>query len=109
MRSVLAALVIAYPAHVPRSWHPPSWWLREAVCIHEHESGDWRRYDPPYANGFQFTLGTWNEAGPDYPNLYAVSRAPMHEQVRRAYVIWHKRGGRWSSDWATTSRICGLR
>jgi hypothetical protein len=86
--------------------------MREAACIHHYETrgqhDPWHTYNPPYAGGFQFTLATWNEPqnGKPYPSLLAVSRAPVAEQMRRAYIVW-QRGHTWRNDWPNTARVCG--
>ena len=77
--------------------------------MHRHESRDWHIVNPPYAGGFQFTLGTWNEAGRDVASLALVAHASPAEQTRRAWVIFRRRGGTWRHDWPNTSRICGTR
>ena len=99
LRTILATAVAAYPAQ----------FLREAACIHAHESRDWHIVNPPYAGGFQFTLGTWNVAGRNYDSLEEVAHSSPAEQTRRAYYIFTIRGGTWRRDWPATSRICGTR
>ena len=51
----------SYPSWpMPKTWQPPKAWLREALCIHRHESVDWHRRwtnwqgrPSPYAGGMQ--------------------------------------------------------
>lgn len=90
---------------VPRWWHAPAWWLPGALCVHSHESGNWHIYNPPYANGFQFTLYTWQSVGGSASNW--VSASPR-EQLYRAWLVWKRDGGSWR-EWPNTSRMCGLR
>jgi len=104
------------PAH--HGWHAPPSWLVGAICVHEHESGDWH-YGPAhhpstgaswngYYNGFQFTLGTFERAE-RLTGIHADPEwAPIPVQVRLAYAIWHSDGGSWR-EWPTSSRLCGLR
>lgn len=90
---------------MPRHWHAPAGWLSGALCVHSHESGDWHIHNEPYANGFQFMLGTWIRAGGSASTWVTASPA---EQLYRAYVIWRQDGGSWR-EWPNTSRACGLR
>lgn len=107
-----------YPSWpMPRSWKPPPVWLKEALCIHRHESVDWHRRwtdwrgnRSPYAGGMQFLQDTWNRAGGSGEPWQASPR----EQLYRAYVIWDRHVGRMGdgrgnwSEWGT-ARACGLR
>ena len=90
---------------MPRHWHAPPSWLPGALCVHSHESGDWHIHNDPYANGFQFTLGTWLRAGGSASTW--ISASPR-EQLYRAYRIWLADGRSWR-EWPVTSRMCGLR
>jgi hypothetical protein len=90
---------------VPHGWHAPHAWLVGAICVHSHESGDWHIVNPPYANGFQFTLGTWIRAGGVASSWASAS---PREQVYRAWIIWRGDSGSWR-EWPNTSRMCGLR
>jgi hypothetical protein len=67
--------------------------------------GSWHVWDPPYANGFQFLLGTWERAGGAASTWRSAS---PREQVYRAWRIVHGQdGGSWR-EWPNTSRACGL-
>jgi len=99
LRTILATAVAAYPAV----------FLREAACIHAHESRDWHIVNPPYAGGFQFTLHTWDELGGHATSLAQIARSSPREQTRHAWYIFTIRGGTWRHDWPATSRICGTR
>lgn len=104
----MAGLALAAPAGaspMPRNWHAPKAWLPGALCVHSKESGDWHIHNHPYANGFQFMLGTWIRAGGSAATW--ISASPK-EQLYRAYVIWKQDGGSWR-EWPNTSRACGLR
>ena len=82
----------------------PAWWRRQARCIVYHESRfQWHIYDPPYANGFQFLLSTWERAGGAARTW--VSASPG-EQMFRAWRIYRQDGGSWR-EWSTAS-VCGL-
>ena len=67
------------------------------MCIHRHESTNWHIYNPPYANGFQFLLSTWQRAGGSSARW--VSASPR-EQTFRAWRIWKMDGGSWR-EWST--------
>ena len=108
----------SYPSWpMPRGWKPPAAWLRDALCVHRHESMDWHRRwtnwqgnRSPYAGGMQFLQDTWNRAGGSGEPWQASPR----EQLYRAYVIWDSQDGRRGNrrgDWSEwgTARACGLR
>lgn len=84
--------------------HFPNWWYRQAVCIHRHESTNWRAATGNgFFGGFQFMLGTWHRVGGHgYPHL-----ASPNEQYFRTWLIWRQDGGSWR-EWPNTSRACGL-
>lgn len=108
----------AYPSWpMPKTWQPPKAWLREAMCVHRHESVDWYRrwtnwqgHRSPYAGGLQFLQDTWNRAGGSGEPWQASPR----EQLYRAYIIWDRHVGKMGdgrgnwSEWGT-ARACGLR
>lgn len=80
-----------------------------ARCVHEHESRDWHIHNPPYANGFQFMLGTWVGAGGSAATWITSSPA---EQFYRTFVVYerdlHSGNGNGWREWPNTSRACGL-
>jgi hypothetical protein len=89
-----------------RSWQPAPWWMRQALCIHRHESVDWHRAytdwrgrPSPYSGGMQFLASTWRRAG---GSGHAYQWAPR-EQLYRAHVIWRRNGGSWR-EWGTAWR-----
>ena len=93
-----------------RAWHPLGWWLRQAFCIHNHESTDWHRRwidwagrPSPYAGGMQFLESTWRNAG----GAGEPWQWSPREQLYRAFVVWSRDGGSWS-EWGTAG-ACGLR
>jgi len=109
LRVALAVLAIGLPHHTtPHVWVAPSGWLVQATCIHQHE-GAWNdNTGNGYAGGMQFELGTWNSvAGRPARSLRDVARAPIREQLRRAYLVWLRDGRSWR-EWGT-ARACGLR
>jgi len=102
IRGWLAAVVIGLSIHhAPSRPHHrppyPLWWKRQALCIHRHESTNWHAYDPPYANGFQFLLSTWERAG---GSAATWVRASPRQQMYRAWRIWTQDGGSWR-EWST--------
>jgi hypothetical protein len=89
-----------------RKWpRPPAWWLQGAYCVHRGESVDWHIHNEPYANGFQYLLGTWVRAGGDPDDWITASPA---EQLYRTWLVWLRDGRSWR-EWPMTSRACGLR
>jgi hypothetical protein len=99
----------ALAAPMPRRWHAPRWWLREAVCIHDHE-GAWNdETGNGYSGGMQFLPSTWASVG----GMGRPSAASPREQLYRAYLVWdrdagkpHDGKGSWR-EWGTAG-ICGL-
>lgn len=99
-----------WPTREAMRWKPPHGFLREAFCIHRHESVDWHRAyvdwagnPSPYSGGMQFLLSTWQRAG---GTGHAWEWRPR-EQVYRAFVIWRQSGNSWF-QWGTAGK-CGLR
>lgn len=88
---------------VPARWHAPAGWLREALCVHEHE-GPWNaNTGNGYFGGMQFQLATWEGAGGrTRPDL-----ATPREQLYRAHLVWIRDGRSWR-EWPTAG-VCGLR
>lgn len=98
-------------------WQPLQWWMRQALCIHRHESVDWHRAGVDwrgrpsnYFGGYQFLLSTWRRTG----GTRLPSDWAPHEQTYRAHVLWDMQDGRRGNgrgDWSEfgTARACGLR
>jgi len=88
---------------MPRRWHAPAWFLRDALCLHAHE-GAWNaNTGNSYYGGLQFLLSTWRRAGgAGYPH-----RASPREQIYRCWLIY-LRDGRSFREWGTAG-VCGLR
>jgi hypothetical protein len=95
-----------------RAWRAPAGFIRQALCIHRHESSgnwhrrwvDWRGAPSDYAGGMQFMQDTWERAGGRGEPWQWSPR----EQVYRAWRIWRLYpGGSWS-EWGTAG-LCGLR
>lgn len=92
----------------------PGWWIREAMCIHRHESVDWHRTTDwlgrPSVDhgGMQINLGTWDEMAPrDYPREPAA--ATPHEQLEVAHRIWLSNGDRFGGNqWSISAADCGV-
>jgi hypothetical protein len=81
----------------------PAWFVQPILCVHSGESRDWHISNPPYANGLQFTLQSWEAVGGTAASWRWASPA---EQMYRAYRLWLIQG--WGA-WPNTSRVCGLR
>lgn len=92
----------------------PHWWVRQALCIHRHESTDWHRttdwlgYPSVDHGGMQIAIGTWLVYAPRaYPREAAY--ASPREQLVVAHKIWAANGHRWGgSAWPNSSIACGL-
>jgi hypothetical protein len=76
----------------------PGWWLKQADCIHRHESVNWHLKNDPYCGGMQFNLGTWHLAG------------GQGNCLRIAHVWWSRIGHRWGTraGWPNTAVACHL-
>ena len=97
---LLSAATLAAP--MPPRWHPPRWWLREAVCIHRHE-GAWNdETGNGYSGGLQFLPSTWASVG----GVGRPSQATPREQLYRAWLVWLRDGHSWR-EWGS-ARACGL-
>lgn len=100
-----------YPSTVPADWHAPKTWLRQAICIHEHEGAfnsiGYVKGVATYAGGFQFMLDTWHSVGGVALDLTDITRASKREQLYRAWLVWARDGRSWR-EWGTASK-CGLR
>lgn len=104
---------------IPKHWHAPTYWLAQAVCIHDHE-GAWNDLTGNgYAGGMQFLASTWESVGgPVTRDLYGhvthwADVASPREQLYRAYLVWDRDSGRphdgegsWR-EWGTAGR-CGV-
>ncbi len=92
----------------------PHWWVKEALCIHRHESVDWHRTTDwlggPSVDhgGMQIDVGTWQTMAPrSYPRDSA--EATPHEQLVVAYRIWLANGRRFGGDqWYLSAAACGV-
>lgn len=99
---------------MPASWKPGTWWLREAACIHEHESVDWHKTTdwqghPSWDHGgMQIDVRTWASYAPRGFPADPADATPR-EQLYVAYQIWVANGRRWGGNqWPNTSKACGL-
>lgn len=97
---LVSALAIS---HFANAHSLPSWWVRQALCVHRYE-GSWTDPGAPFYGGMQFDYSTWLANG---GGRYAqtANLATPHEQLHIAYVTWKQRG--WY-PWPTTARLCGL-
>lgn len=96
---------------MPRYWHAPSWWLRQAVCIHQRE-GAWNAIGyvngrATYGGGMQFLLSTWWSVGGGGSSLSEIAASSPREQLYRSWLLWRRSGRSWSA-WGTAG-MCGLR
>jgi Transglycosylase-like domain len=101
---------------MPKRWHAPKAWLRQAVCAHQQE-GAWNdNTGNGYFGGLQFAESTWEHAGGahfdafDHPGDqrgYPFT-ASIREQLYRAWIVWRRDGGSWR-EWGYRTRAnCGL-
>ncbi len=97
---------------MPRDWHAPGWFLRDASCLHEHE-GAWPDLTGNgYAGGLQFTAYTWQSVGgaverDRYGNItHWADIASPREQIYRCWLVY-LRDGRSFREWGTAG-MCGL-
>jgi hypothetical protein len=105
-----AALILLLPARaaVPRHWHPPAWWLRQAACIRSHEGWPTAATGNSYEGSYQFLRSTWESVGGAVASSgHWASVAPLREQTYRAWLVWSRDGGSWR-EWGTAG-MCGLR
>lgn len=96
-----------------RPAYPPAW-LREAACIHRHESIDWhKRTDylgrPSWDHGgMQIDTRTWSAYAPRSFPADPADATPA-EQLLVAWRIYNANGRRWGGNqWPKTSRACGV-
>jgi hypothetical protein len=91
-----------HPAALSESL-PPGWWLNAARPLVACESsGDPHvvSADGRYHGAYQFDEATWRSVG----GAGVASSASMHEQHRRAYLLWQQRG--WQ-PWPVCGRLAG--
>lgn len=108
--AIVALAVSLSHHHKPHVWHAPKWWLRQAVCIHQHE-GAWNDQGALYGGGMQVLVSTWNAQGAGGEVPYARTTADIGRQTPRiqlhaAYRIWLRSGRSWH-QWGTAG-MCGL-
>jgi hypothetical protein len=108
--AVVAALWLPGAAQARKWPRPPAWWLPGAWCVHRHESVDFHIHNDPYANGWQFMLGTWENAGGAASTWITASPA---EQLYRVWIVYSRDRRTGDHDgwreWPNTARACGLR
>lgn len=104
---------VSSAARMPKRWHAPRWWLRQAVCIHSKE-GAWNAATGNgYEGGMQFLASTYQRVGGrvrydryGHPWHWASLDSPR-EQLYRAWLVYRQDGSSWR-EWGT-ARACGLR
>ena len=92
----------------------PHWWVKQALCIHRHESLDWHRttdwlgYPSVDHGGMQIAVGTWVSFAPRVYPREPASATP-DQQLVVAHKIWAANGHRWGGEaWPNSSLACGL-
>jgi hypothetical protein len=97
----------------------PSWWRRQARCIHHQETHaswthgwhlthTWAGAPSRQRGGFQIDVNTWAAYAPRRwtRDPAAASRA---QQLLVAWRIWRGNGDRWGGNqWPNSSRACGV-
>ena len=92
----------------PTPW--PSWWYRQAMCIHHYEGSFTADTGNGYGGGYQFLVSTFNRAAggavPYVSSTGHIARLSPFVQTIAAYRIWRQDGGSWR-EWGTAG-MCGL-
>jgi hypothetical protein len=108
--AVLTVLILA-----PLCRAYPRGWLKQAACIHRHESTDWHRvldwrgYPSPDHGGYQIDVSTWAAFAPRWWPRDPALASPA-QQTLVAWRIYVANGRRWGGNqWPNSSRECGLR
>lgn len=112
--SALPARAAHYPRRVPKRWHAPAWFLRDALCVHSHEGAWPDNTGNTYFGGLQFLIGTWESVGGRYfeafshpgDRRYPFTARPR-EQLYRMWLVY-LRDGHSFHEWGTAG-MCGLR
>jgi hypothetical protein len=103
-----AALLLAAPA-AGAGWSPTAEWLAQARCIHAKEGGWTANTGNGYFGGMQFSAGTWRSVGgkpdPAFTHPGTPFSASPQEQLYRAWLLWKRAGGSWSS-WGAVGASC---
>jgi hypothetical protein len=112
--ALAVSAVLAPPAASAAKTSPPRWWVKEAMCIHEHESVDWHRVtdwlgQPSWDHGgMQIDVRTWEQFA-QRPLPSDPADATPREQLVVAYRIWRANGRRFGGgEWPLSSVRCGL-
>jgi hypothetical protein len=109
-----AAALASGKSHASAALALPRWWVKEALCIHRHESidwhatRDWRGFPSADHGGMQIAVGTWLALAPKGFPREPASASPR-QQLVVAYRIWRENGRRFGgSQWPYSSSSCGL-
>ena len=114
-RILLLAMVVMTLIFATQAQAYPAWWVKQANCIHLHESTDWhkrtdwRGYPSRDHGGYQIDVGTWQSFAPrTWPRDPAD--ATKAQQTLVAWRIYVANGRQWGNgQWPLSSRACGLR
>ena len=85
----------------------PSWWVRDALCVHSHE-GAWNSATGNgYYGGMQMDVNFMATYGADFEHRYGgyANVWPPKAQLVASYRAWRTLGWR---PWPNTAAMCGL-
>lgn len=113
---MVIALVVVLPGTAKAS--VPDRFVRQAVCVHQHEEHwSWRwtpTFHPTYSyfngyyTGMQFALSTWRRANRLLHSHVSAYTNSKREVIRHAYAIVRQDGGSWREWRGTADVYCGL-
>lgn len=99
---ILLCVAAARASPMPRNWHAPGWFLRDAICLHDHE-GAWNaETGNGYSGGLQFLSSTWQSVG----GQGRPAQASPREQIYRCWLVYLRDGNSFR-EWGTAG-MCGL-
>lgn len=115
--AIVLATIFAGTASAKENLKPTAAWLKQAQCIHRHESMDWHRvtdwlgYPSVDHGGMQIEVSVWQTYLQKYPRITRgypsdPAWATPWQQLQVAYLIWRDDG--WAHPWPNTSVVCGL-
>jgi hypothetical protein len=107
--AIAVSTALAALAGSARADSLPGWWVKEAMCIHSHESIDWHLGGPSVdRGGMQIDIRTWSAfAPPGFPRV--PEAATPHQQLVVSYLVWLKNGNRFGGNqWPTSAALCSV-